>query len=483
MYDMIVIGGGPAGVTAALRARELGATVALIERARLGGTCTNDGCAPTRVLARTARLMRDARQFEEYGLIAEPPTVDFARVMARTQQVVYQLQEKKQLLAHLQDVGVTVFQDAGNASFVDAHSVRIADTGDVLQGNHFILCVGGRPRRLDFPGSELALTHSDIWSLRKRPDSVMIVGGGATGVQLASIFEDFGSEVAVMDVAPRLLPGEDPQVSEAFAAVFKARGIEVIPEIEGLTEIERRGTMLRLTYRRRGQFLTRPIDAVILAVGWPGNVDTLNLAAAGVETERSYIKVNEYLQTTAPHIYAAGDITGRMMLVQSASYQATYAVENALLNAERNVEHRLVPHGGFTDPEYGSVGMTEPQARAQMAVEVTSVPYADMDRAVIDDRLTGFCKLIVNRENLKIVGAHLVGEQAVEIVQLIAAGMASGLSVEQLANLELAYPTYAAIVGLAARQIVRSMNLVHISQEWRTLKKLRPGEWERADPT
>jgi pyruvate/2-oxoglutarate dehydrogenase complex dihydrolipoamide dehydrogenase (E3) component len=225
-----------------------------------------------------------------------------------------------------------------------------------------------------------------------------------------------------------------------------------------------------------------PVEAIILSVGWPGNIDKLNLSAAGVEVERNYIKVNDYLQSTAPHIFAAGDVTGRMMLVQSASYQARTAVENALLGLQRKAEHRLVPHGGFTDPEYGSVGFTEEQARQhQPDCLVAVVPYGDMDRAVIDGHPVGFCKLIVDRGSHLIIGAHVVGEQAVEIVQMVAMCMAGNLKIELLADLELAYPTFSAIVGLAARQLARDLGVVQIAPEWPALKQIRGAEWERKD--
>jgi dihydrolipoamide dehydrogenase len=210
-------------------------------------------------------------------------------------------------------------------------------------------------------------------------------------------------------------------------------------------------------------------------------VDSLNLPAAGIEVERGYVKVNDYLQSTAPHVFAAGDVTGRMMLVQSASYQARIAVENALLGLKRKAEDRLVPHGGFTDPEYGSVGYTEDEARKRRDCVVAVVPYVDMDRAVIDGHPAGFCKLIVDRQAHSIIGAHVAGEQAVEIVQMVAMGMAGNVSIELLADLELAYPTFAAIIGLAARQLVRELGAVRIAPEWRALKQIRGAEWERKE--
>jgi pyruvate/2-oxoglutarate dehydrogenase complex dihydrolipoamide dehydrogenase (E3) component len=186
VYDIIVIGGGPAGVTAALRASELGAEVALVERSRLGGTCTNDGCVPTRFLAHAARLAREADQFADYGLVAELPQLDFNDLMSRTKSKINEINEKKQLEKHLGEFGVKVFSEVGDTQFVDPTTIETAG-GMSLEANKFILCAGGHARRLSFPGSDLALTLSDVWSLSKLPKSVAIVGGAATGCQLASV--------------------------------------------------------------------------------------------------------------------------------------------------------------------------------------------------------------------------------------------------------------------------------------------------------
>jgi pyruvate/2-oxoglutarate dehydrogenase complex dihydrolipoamide dehydrogenase (E3) component len=482
-FDLIVIGGGPAGVTAALRARELGAQVALVERGRMGGTCTNDGCAPTRVLARAARLVRNYRQFGDYGLIGEPPSVDLPALLARTQETVYRLQEKKQLLDHMARAGVRVLAGVGEPRFTDAHSLALPD-GQQLKGKYILLCAGGHARRLNFPGSHLVLTHSDVWTLTRLPASLAVIGGAATGCQLASIFNAFGTRVTVLDVAPRLLAAEDEAVSQAVTEGFDRCGIQIVTGIGGIERIDELEGGLQLSFTLGGQVQRLQAEAVVMAVGWVGNIESLNLEAAGVQTERGYVVVDDCLRTHAPNIFAAGDIIGRVMLVQSATHEARVAVENALLGRRQSFKHRIVPHGGFTDPEYGSVGLTERQA-AELpgGYAVATVPYADMDRAVIDGLTAGFCKLIVARDSRHMLGAHVVGEQAVEVVQMIAAGMAAHLHVEQLAELELAYPTYTAIVGLAARQLARELQMTPVSAEWQTLERLerRPAEWERMD--
>ena len=481
MSNVLVIGGGPAGVTAALRARELGAEVTLVEKSRLGGTCTNDGCVPTRVWARAARLRRQAEQFSDFGLMGEQPELDFNRLITRTQQVVYQVHEKKQLLAHLEEAGVKVYTGEGGASFIDTNTVEL-DSGIKLGADKIILCAGGHARVPTFPGSEHTITHHGIWTFNHLPESITIAGAGATGCQIASILATFGVRVWLLEMYPQILGIEDSLVSQVMRKSLHVRGIEIITGISGIESIDRENDSLFLTYGREEQSHQIKCDAVVLASGWPGNADSLNPAAAGVETQRGYVIVNDYLQTTAENIYAAGDITGRMMLVQSAGYEARAAAENALIGHGQLSAHTIVPHGGFTDPEYAAVGLTEAKVKESGQDYVAAVvPYADLDRALIDGRTEGFLKLIVSQENHRVVGAHAVGEQAVEIIQILAASMVADMWVEQLAEMEFSYPTYTAIVGLAARRIVYDLGVMPLAPQWRALGKTIAAEWERRD--
>src|SRR5581483_5385873 len=309
-FDLIVIGGGPAGVTAALRARELGAHVALVERGELGGTCTNDGCAPTRVLAKTARLLRDTKKFDAYGLEGARPYLQWERLLARTHYVVNALHEKKQLLGNLQAAGVETFVLVGDARFVDANTVKTSPLTPLLNGEgnvtnsplpsgqgpgvtdlrakKFIIAAGAHARRLNFPCAELALTHSDVWTLKRLPRRVAIVGGAATGCQLASVLNEFGAQVILLDVAPRIVPGEDVAVSETLRIAFEQRGMYLLTGIGGITRLEKRADALHLFYTRADETHSHAVDAVIVAVGWVGNIENLNLDAAGVKTERGY---------------------------------------------------------------------------------------------------------------------------------------------------------------------------------------------------
>lgn len=472
-------------MTAALRARELGAGVTLIERERLGGTCTNDGCVPTRALAKAARLARDAEQFADYGLRGVALEVDFPAVLASAGRVVEEVHDKKRLRDRLEEAGVEVLDGAGDVRFVSPYTLRLENGGPVgvareIQGERFIICAGGHARRLGFSGSEHALTHSDVWEMESLPGSVAIIGAAATGCQLASIFAAFGSRVRLLDLAPRILPGEDEAVSEAVGESFERRGIEIEAAINGINAIERVSDEpdgLLLDYDAPDGKRKARVDAVMLSVGWPGNVEALGLEAAGVTTEKGHIVVDDTLQTSAPHIFAAGDINGKVMLVQGATYEGSLAAEQALLRAEGSQSHEIVPHGGFTDPEYAGVGLTEEQARATHDCVVSSVPYADLDRGAIDGHQEGFCKLVVERSSRRILGAHIAGEQAVEVVQLAATAMRAGMPVEELADIELAYPTFTAIVGLAARKAARELGTT-LSNGWSLQSQLGVAEWE-----
>ncbi len=482
MFEVVVIGGGPAGVTAALRARELGATVALIERGHMGGICTNDGCVPTRVLARAARLVRDAEQFADFGLEGEPPAVNFVRLLSRTEDVVHKVHQKKQLLDHLEAADVRVFDGIGDARFLDSHTLALGN-GSSVQGEKFILCVGGHARRIPLPGGEYALTHSDVWTMKVLPESVAVVGGAATGCQLASVFAAFGSRVRLLEVSPRILAAEDEAVSEGVAEAFGHRGIDIVTGIGGIEKIERENGSLSLFYAKNDEAHMLAAETIVFAVGWPGNVEGLNLEAVGVETRRGgYVVVDDSLRTSAPHVFAAGDITGRMMLVQSATNEGNHAAEQTVLGGEHGYRHTIVPHGSFTDPEYASVGLTENRVRSEgHDYAVAVVPYSELDRGVVDGHTEGFCKLLVDRPSRRILGAHIVGEQAVEVVQIVATAMRAGMPVEQLADVEFAYPTFTAIVGIAARRILRELGLVAVSPQWGIPERTLGTEWEHSD--
>jgi dihydrolipoamide dehydrogenase len=455
---VIVVGGGPAGLRAALRARELGATVTLLEAERLGGICFNKGPAPVRTLARAARLRHDATDFSSFGLKGQVPQVDIRAVIANATRVAAYANDDLHLTARVRQAGVEVIDHAGPARFVDRLALEVGN-GRRMEGDRVLLAVGGSARKLPIPGNELALSFDDLWTLGTLPARVVVVGGSATGCQLASILRDFGVEVVLIEGAERLIPRSDVDISRGLQTAFVDRGVRVLTAARSKS-IEKTNGHLRLSYDQDGRQKSIDTDAVFLAVGWPGNISALRLDVAGVETQGPYIRTDEFLRTNVPEIFAAGDVNGISMLVQSAAFQGVIAAENAVRGPLRAYQPRVVATGSFTLPEYASVGLTEEEARAEghdYVVEV--VRYDHLPRAIIDGRTDGLCKLIVDRGARTLLGAHVLGSYSAEIIQVAATCMASGMDVQQIAELELAFPTFTEAIGIAARRSLRTLGL------------------------
>jgi pyruvate/2-oxoglutarate dehydrogenase complex dihydrolipoamide dehydrogenase (E3) component len=445
----VVIGAGPAGAVAALRAARLGSRTALITRDRFGGMAANDGPVPVRTLAHAARLVREARQLDRYGVHTEGLTVDYPRLLARVHEVVDDVGRHSILRDELEQAGVAVHEHAGDAGFLDRHTVA-APSGLRLQSRRFVICAGGTARRLPVPGAELTATHSDAWGLTEVPASLLVVGAGATGVQVASIFNALGSQVNLYEAAQQILPGEDSDVALAVAAALRDNGITVLDGHGAIARFEDAPGGVRMAYGVDGaQGVTAQV--AVVAIGWRANTTELNLAAAGVETDdRGFVRADPEQRTSAPHIFAAGDITGRAMLVHEAVQEAWVAGTNAALGPKESQREHVNPVGSFTDPEYASVGMTEEAARRSHDVLVAKVGFGSLPRPIIDGRPSGFCKLVVDRPSSRILGCHIVGERAIELVQIAAVAISSGLSVVELARVPFSFPTYANVLGRTA---------------------------------
>jgi pyruvate/2-oxoglutarate dehydrogenase complex dihydrolipoamide dehydrogenase (E3) component len=453
-YDVAVIGAGPAGTAAALRAAELGARVVVLEAARVGGTCVNTGCVPTRVLAKTARIIREARTASDYGVDVGTPRIDWDATVRHVHERVDKVRSIKREAQRFEEAGVELIHE-GRARFAD-ESTLVLDSGRRLTASSILICVGGHSRRLPIPGAELATVPEDVLGLPSLPRRVAVIGGGNTGAQLVTVFNAFGSEVTLLDVAPRILTTSDASISAYVSAAFERQGVHVSTGIETVEGIERADDALTLRWKDAGESHAEQFDAVIMATGWPADVEDLGLENAGIEVVRSAIPADQYFRTVVPHVFAVGDANGRDMLVQAAQFEAEAAAENAVLGANRRTPQHLLPAGGFTDPDYAGVGFTEEQARERdPQCVVASVAFSGVDRAVIDDRESGFLTLISDRRRELLLGAHAVGENAIEVVQSVTTAMAAGVDVATLANVRFAYPTYSAVIGMAARALLK----------------------------
>ncbi len=464
---VLVIGGGPAGVTAALHAAELGAEVSLVERRRVGGTALNDGPAPVRTLARAARLVRDWSSWETFGLRGPAPEVNLAATLANAQRVALYAHERKRISDQIRAMGVDLVEETGDVRFLDANTVGAAD-GRLWSADRVVIAVGGRASRLPIPGAELALTFEDVRSLRALPDRVCVIGAADTGCQLTSILADFGCRVSLLEYAPRIVPRADEDVSVELEQAFRARGIEVVTSAAA-QQLEPLEPGVRVVYRTGDDTRSVDVEAAFFAVGWPGNADLVDAAAAGVAIERGYVVVDDYLSTSVPHIFAAGDVDGHSMLVSSALLEGRVAADNAVLGPRRRLVQEIVPTGSFTDPEYASVGLTEEQARARYDCAVAVARYEDLLRPVADGQPEGFCKLIVETGRRQIVGAHVLGEYSAEVIQMVAACMAAGMRIEEVAELQYAFPTFTEGVSHAAQLLVRELGVRAMPQLWSSL--------------
>jgi pyruvate/2-oxoglutarate dehydrogenase complex dihydrolipoamide dehydrogenase (E3) component len=447
--DVLVVGAGPAGVMAALRAADLGARTALITDGAFGGMAANDGPVPVRTLAHTARLLRDARQLGRYGVEIGEAQLDYPGLLGRVREVVSQVSASSSLRAQIEATGAIIYEHLGRARFESPTRVATA-AGPRFSAACIILCTGGVSRRLPIPGFELTATHSDAWSLQAVPESMIVVGSGATGAQVASVFNAFGTRVQLFEATGRILPTEEPDVSVAVAEAFRASGIAVHEGFGAIGRFERADEGVRMIYGPQGSGHSAEAALAVAAVGWSASTADLDLAAAGVATDRrGFVQVDGHQRTSVDHIYAAGDVTGGLMLAGQALHAGFVAATNAVRGPVASPSQGIAPVGSFTDPEYAKVGLGEAEARQAHEVEVVKVDFAAMTRAIIDGRSYGFCKLIVDRASHRILGCHVVGERAVDIVQIAAVAMAGGMRVDDLARIPLSFPTYPGILGRA----------------------------------
>lgn len=461
---LLVVGGGPAGVAAALQARELGADVTLLEAEEVGGTSLNRGPAPVRTVARAARLVRDWSSWASFGLEGPRPTVNLEAVLANSARVARYAHDKKDMAGHLRHNGVDLVERLGPVGFTEPHTVQDGD-GRRWQGDRVVVAAGGRAATLPVPGGELALNYNDIHSLETLPPDIAVIGGADTGCQLASIFADFGANVRLFEAGPALVPGADESISAALARAFETRGINLSTEARVLA-LERSGGQTIVRFTRGGPAERVATAAVFAAVGWPANLESLGLGAAGVISTPQAIPVDGYLRTNVAHIFAAGDVNGRSKLVQTARLQGRIAALNAVRGPTREFQYEVVPSGSFTDPEYGSVGMTETQAGQDHEIVVGTAWYDDLIRPVADGHPDGFCKLVADRHTHAILGAHVLGEYSAETIQVVATAMSAGMSAEQLAEMQFAFPTFTEAVSMAAQKVCRSLGTGQFPPAW-----------------
>lgn len=447
-YDIAIIGGGPGGYVAAIRAAQKGACVCLIEADRVGGTCLNRGCIPTKALYSTALLRERLERASEHGFSIGDIGFNYTQAVDRKDGVVDQLVGGIEQL--LKSHGIDVIK--GKASLEGNEQICIRQPGVTgrIRAKNIIVATGSipaRPKALSIDGKNI-LTSNEILAIKELPESLLVIGGGYIGCEFAGIFAALGSKVTIVEALPQILSLSDRQIVREIEKSFKERDVAVYANTS-VESLEVTAAGVKAKFGDQEQVFAK----VLVAVGRVPNSTGLNLEDVGIKTENGAIKVDDRLQTSVPNIFAIGDVTGGIQLAHVASYQAGIAVGNAL-GGDAKCDYTVVPSAIFTLPEVGQVGLTEAECKEQgIAVDVGRFAFMASGKALCDGESRGSAKIVAEKETGKIVGAAIVGEEASALISEVAVAMAHGITAAQLGEVIHAHPTLPEIVLEAAEDV------------------------------
>jgi mercury(II) reductase len=451
-YDVLVIGGGAAGLSAAGIATNLGAKTAMIEREALGGDCTWTGCVPSKTLLKAAKVVHQARTASAYGLTDQPMTVDFAGVMAHVRETRQEVYEDADAPEIFEDMDIDVIE--GEAHFLDSHTVSVAGADGAtrqLTSSYIIIATGASPLVPPIDGLDGVdyLTNETLFELEDQPERLAIVGAGPIGTEMAQAFTRLGTEVTVIDMADRILTNDDPALAATLRKTLEAEGVEYVldAQVEGVSQD---GGVITV---EAGAGAAVEADALLLATGRAANVDGLNLEAAGVEYSRKGVTVNDRCRTSQSHIYAAGDVTGRFQFTHMSNHMAKVAVTNALLKMPSKMDIDHVPWVTYTDPELAHVGARADQLDADgVSYDTYRFPYNKLDRAITEGETTGEIKVHAKSLTGRVLGASVLGAHAGELITAFAIAMRNGVTLRNIGDTIHPYPAWGEGVRRVADQ-------------------------------
>jgi dihydrolipoamide dehydrogenase len=438
-FDMAVVGGGPGGYVAALRGRQLGLTVALVEKERVGGVCLNRGCIPTKTLLADVEGLLWCRRAVRDGIIDREPVPDFSRMMSRKSNVVESLVSNLEKL--IEGSGIKLFRGCGR---IPEPGIVLTDTGDTIHARSLVIATGSRSRIPPIPGADLpgVVTTREILSIETVPKQLIIIGGGVIGQEFAGIFAALGVKVTILEALDRILNEADGEIARRYAGLIQGRGITT--ETGAFVRIiERTDHGLRAVYEKRGKEKIAEGDLVLLATGRAPFLQGLLGDRPDLRMRNGALDVDDHLRTSVAGIYAIGDVVGRKMLAHVASYHGELVAEN-VAGADKAVDEKAVPACVFTSPQIAWVGMTEEEAsRLGRPFRTSVLSLAASGKALAMGEPRGLFKLIEDGETGNLVGAHLIGPQVSELIGELTLAVSKGLSVKDIAHTIHAHPTLA----------------------------------------
>ena len=447
MYDLTIIGGGSAGLVLAVAGAKLGKKIALVEKHRIGGDCLWTGCVPSKALLKAAKVANYVQNAEKYGVAATDGTPDWQQVMGYVRSTQHTIEEEHDNPERFREMGVDVIFGNGHFESSDTFIVEDAESGEMrtFKSKKFVISTGSRPLAPPIPGLEACgyLDSETVWELEEFPNRLLVVGAGPIGVELGQAFHRLGADVTIVQRSERILTKEDTDVSEQMLHYLRADGltIRLNTNITAITQ-NGEGTKAVLSSSEKGS-VEQTFDKILIAAGRAPNVEGLGLDKIGVRVGRRGIEVNSKLQTRVKNIYAAGDVIGHYLFTHVAAFQAQLLVQNIFFPFSKTVNYTVVPWTTFCDPEVARCGLTEAEAREKYGdVDVFTLDQTDVDRAVAEGETQGFTKVIASRWRGKILGVHIVGANAGEVIHEYVLAMQAGISLRKLSGMIHVYPTY-----------------------------------------
>ena len=441
IFDLVVLGAGPGGYVAAIRASQLGLNVAIVEREHLGGICLNWGCIPTKAMLRSAEVYHLAERAKEFGLSAQKVSFDLSKIVARSRKISGQLNQGVGYL--LKKNKVTVF--SGEAKLLDSSTIGIKIDGELkkITGKNIILATGARAREL--PGMEadgkLVWTYKHALTPLKMPKNLLVMGSGAIGVEFASFYNTLGANTTIVEVLDRILPVEDEEISSFAAEHFTKQGMTIKTGTK-VQKLDRKKDRVLASINCNGVIEELEFDAVISAIGIVGNVEGLGLEEVGVETDSSHIVTNEYCETNIPGIFAIGDLTGAPWLAHKASHEGALVAEKVAGKRVKPLNPIAIPGCTYSYPQIASVGLTEAQAKeVGYSINVGKFPFKGNGKALALGEKDGFVKTIFDSNSGELLGAHMIGAEVTELIQGYVIGQSLETTEEDLVHTIFPHPT------------------------------------------